>query len=100
MLCELDESLEEFPELAAYLLVGQIAILVEDLTRARDQQPAAELGACAEGAQHREPGVLSEYRAEAAQRCADHRDRALPEDLGNIRRRPRQPVDGVMSSSC
>ncbi|MNS80771.1 hypothetical protein D3C72_1144650 [compost metagenome] len=46
--------------------------------------------------EHRQPVVLCQHRAEAPGRGAEHRNRAIAEDHGNIPGRPREPVDSVL----
>src|SRR6185436_11016313 len=93
---EIDEAGQILPELGARRLVGELAGGIENITCPRNLQPAAEPGARAERAQHRQPGVLRQDGAETARRSADHPDRATAEDLGDVGRGPGKPVDGVL----
>src|SRR5688572_4632224 len=93
---EINEAAEVLPQLRARRLVGELTRGIEDITGPGDLQPAAEPGPGPQGAQHRQPGVLRQDGAETAGRSADDPDRPLAEHLRDVRRRPGQPVDGVL----
>ncbi len=64
--------------------VGQFSFGVEQVTCVRNQQSSGKPRLGAQGAQHRQPGVLAQDRAKTAGRRADDGNRLAAENMRDV----------------
>ena len=81
---ECDEAMKEITQTVLYGSIHQGARLIEHALRAGYEQSPSRPEIGTERAQHGEPRVLTQDRAEAAGRSPYERDRLAAEDARNV----------------
>ena len=90
------ESAHEVRQQLARGFVRQFPVRAQQRVHARHLQTPARPELHAQRAQHRQPRVLRQDRAETTRRCADHRERAAAKHAADVVVRTRQPVDRIL----
>src|ERR1700704_3042424 len=94
-----DKGYEAFDELPKLLLCGiacEPAGFVEDAPGTGHEKASAVPGRRPQRPQNWQPCVLAEDRAKAAGRCPEYRHRLSAENLTDVGRWPREPVNCVL----
>src|SRR2546429_3634 len=94
-----NEALHELANVVAGSSVGDLAVRVDDLPRARYQKTPSRPEVRAQGPKDGQPRILRQDRTEPTRRGAGDCNRLAAKYASDVAYRPRKPVDRVLRNT-